>query len=698
MTSLGRNEKCSCGSGKKHKQCCMLKINTNQISSESTVATEGNVVAFELQSAIKYYQVGQCSEAKTICQKLLQIAPKHPEVLYLIGVISYDAKAYEEAFNYINQAKTINPSNPFYQNLLGSTLCERGKMDEAVIAFRKAISLKPDFAEAHNNLANTFLKQEKLNDAIASYKKAISTKPNYAEAHNNLANAYLKQEKLNDAIASCQKAILIRPNYAEAYNYLGRALSKQGNLDAAFDIYCKAFALNPKLDYLAGEIFYLSMQLCNWDHFHVLREKLIDLVQSDCLAATPFVVVTSTDSLFLQRKAAEIFVKHGNKTSIHQDLFPVGKKKKKIHIGYFSSDFGNHPVTHLLIGLLESHDKNNYEITAFSFGRKNKDEWTERVISAVDNFIDVQSKSDRDVALLARSMGIDIAIDLNGFTTNSRPFIFAEKAAPIQIIHLGYLGTLGSEYIDYLIATNILVPEDKKDFYAEKIVYVPNYMCIENKEKISSKIFKRADFGLPDNGIVFCSFNNNYKITPDVFCSWMKIIKKVEGSVLWLLVKNKTAIRNLKIEAEKQGIDTTRIVFAEVLPRDEHLSRHNLADIFLDTYPCNAGATACDALRLGVPIVTRVGETFASRIAASLLDAVDLPELITATEEEYEALAVALATDQDRLAALKQKLAKNMTTSSLFDPKLTTKYIESAYTETYERYHAGLLPDHIHIS
>jgi len=691
--TIGRNDKCPCGSGKKYKQCCM--VNANQSASEARVLTGREAVASELQSAIKYYQGGQFSEAQAICQKLLQIAPKHPEVLYLLGVISYDAKAYDEAFHYVHQAKMLNPSNPFYQNLLGSTLCEKSKRDEAVIAFRKAISLKPDFAEAHNNLANTYLKQEKLNDAIASYQKALLIKPNYAEAHYNLANAYLKQEKLNDAIASYRKAISFRPNYAEAYQQLGSALNKQGDLDAAFDIYCKAFALNPKLDYLAGDIFLLSMQLCNWEHFQVLRAKLVDLVQADCLE-NPFTVVTLTDSLSLHRKAAEIYIKHENKTNIQQKSFPVREKKEKIHIGYFSSDFGNHPVTHLMIGLLESHDKNKYEISAFSFGRKKTDEWSERVASAVDHYIDVKSKSDKEIALLARSMGIDIAVDLNGFTGNSRPIIFAEKAAPIQVSHLGYLGTLGSEYIDYLIASTTLVPDNKKEFYTEKIAYVPNYMCIENKEEISSKTFKRADFGLPDQGVVFCSFNNNYKITPDVFCSWMKIIKKAEGSVLWLFVRNKTAISNLKIEAEKQGVDTARIVFAEVLPRDEHLARHNLADIFLDTYPCNAGATAFDALRMGVPIVTRVGETFASRIAASLLVAVDLPELVTATKEEYEALAVELATDPERLAALKQKLAKNLTTSSLFDAKLTTKYIEAAYTEMYGRYHAGLLPDHIH--
>lgn len=691
---IGRNDKCTCGSGKKYKQCCM--INKVKAASGARVTLGGDALKLELQSAIKYYQGGQLSEAQSICQKLLQIVPKYPEVLYLLGVIFYDTEEYGEAFNYAHQAKMLKPSNPFYQNLLGSTLCENGKSDEAVIAFRKAISLKPDFAEAYHNLANTYLKQEKLTDVISCCQKAISIRSNYAEAYLKLAIAYTLNKNLTDAIASYKMAIIFRPNYADAYFHLGNSLDEQGNIEDSYDNYLKAFVLNPKIDKLAAIVFLQSMKLCNWDNFQVFREKLIDLVQSDCLEI-PFVVVTLIDSLSLHKKAAEKYSVHETNKIIQQNPFSVKQKNKKIRIGYFSSDFCNHPVTHLIIGLLESHDRNKFEITAFSW-INDKDDWSERVISAVDRFVDVKLNSDKEVSLMARSIGIDIAVDLNGFTANCRPLIFAEKAAPIQVSHLGYLGTLGSEYIDYLIASNTLVPDDKKNFYTEKIVYLDNYMCIENKEVISSKTFTRADFGLPDQGVVFCSFNNNYKITPDVFCSWIKIVIKVEGSVLWLFVRNKTAIRNLQNEAEKQGIDTARIVFAEVLPRDEHLARHKLADIFLDTYPCNAGATAFDSLQMGIPIVTRVGETFASRIAANLLNALGLPELVTTTKEEYEDLAVELATDHKRLAELKQKLAKNLITSPLFDVKLTTRYIESAYTEMYERYHAGLAPDHIHIN
>lgn len=663
MKILGRNDKCSCGSGKKYKQCCMLNEKTTLISRETHVGIDRNAVEYELQTAIKYFHAGRYSETKTICQKLLGITPNNPEILYLLGVIAYDAKSHKEAFNYANQAKILKPSNPFYQNLLGSTLFENGKIDEAVIAHRKAISLKPDFPEAYYNLGNTYLKQKKFNESMICFRKAIS----------------------------------IKPNYAEAYHLLANTADKQGEVDVALDIYYKAYSLNPNLDYLVGEVFLLSMTLCKWDHFNHFREKLQTLILSERLAAIPFTVVTLTDSPNLQRKAAEIYVKHENTVSTRQNLFPLSGKKEKIHIGYFSPDFGNHPVTHLIIGLIESRDKNNFEISAFSFGAAATDKWKERLVSAVDHFVDVREKSDEEVAALSRSMGIDIAVDLTGYTSNNRPFIFAERAAPIQVSYLGYLGTLGAEYIDYLISTTTIVPESNKEFYKEKLAYIPNYMSIEKKEKSSTKIYRRSDFDLPDNGIVFCSFNSNYKITPDVFSSWIDILKRVDGSVLWLFVRNNSAIANLKSEAEKQGFDISRIVFAEALPQDEHLSRLSLADIFLDTYPCNAGATACDALRMGVPLLTRVGETFASRIAASLLDSMDSPELITTTKEEYENLAVDIATDKERLVALKKKFADNSITSSLFDKKINTKYIEAAYTEMYERYCAGLKPDHIKI-
>jgi len=319
--------------------------------------------------------------------------------------------------------------------------------------------------------------------------------------------------------------------------------------------------------------------------------------------------------------------------------------------------------------------------------------------AAFDQFIDVRNQPDKYSALLSRNMEIDIAVDLAGFTTFGRTDIFALRASPIQVSYLGYPGTMGADFIDYIIADPMLIPEDSKQHYREKIVYLPNsYQVNDAKRSISDKAFTRAELELPPTGFVFCCFNNSYKITPPVFDRWMRILKKVDGSVLWLSEHNGKAASNLRKEALARGVNPERLIFAKRLPLlGEHLARHCSADLFLDTLPYNAHTTASDALWAGLPVLTCLGKTFAGRVAASLLNAIHLPELITTTPEAYEVLVIELATNADRLAEVKQKLAKNRLTTPLFDTTLFTKHIEAAYTAMYERYHADLAPAHIYV-
>jgi predicted O-linked N-acetylglucosamine transferase (SPINDLY family) len=323
--------------------------------------------------------------------------------------------------------------------------------------------------------------------------------------------------------------------------------------------------------------------------------------------------------------------------------------------------------------------------------------------AAFDQFIDIRNQPDKCSALLSRNMEIDIAIDLGGFTTFSRTDIFAWRAAPIQVNYLSYPGTMAADFIDYIIADPIIIPEDNKHHYCEKIVFLPNsywpnsYQVNDAKRSISNKTLTRTELGLPLTGFVFCCFNKNYKITPRVFDRWMRILKKVEDSVLWLFEGNEKAESNLKKEALARGVKAERLIFAERLPVDEHLARHCSADLFLDTLPYNAHTTACDALWAGLPVLTCLGETFAGRVAASLLNALHLSELITTTPEAYEALSIELATNADRLAEIKNKLAKNRLITPLFDTTLFAEHIEAAYVAMYERYHAGLAPSHIYV-
>jgi predicted O-linked N-acetylglucosamine transferase (SPINDLY family) len=348
--------------------------------------------------------------------------------------------------------------------------------------------------------------------------------------------------------------------------------------------------------------------------------------------------------------------------------------------------------------LFERHDRAKFEWVAFSFGPDAKDEMRKRVSTAFDRFIDVRNRSDMDIAHLSRSLEIDIAVDLKGFTYDMRVGIFSYRAAPVQVGYLGYPGTMGAAYIDYLIADGTLIPQSSQQHYSEKIAYLPNsYQVNDRKRAIADKAFTRRELGLPDAGFVFCCFNDSYKITPHTFNGWMRILKRVPESVLWLLEGNRAAGDHFRKLAEQSGVSAQRLIFATRLPLAEHLARHRTADLFLDTFPCNAHTTGSDALWAGLPLLTCMGEAFASRVAASLLNAIDLPELITTTQEQYEALAVELATDAERLGQIRRKLQSNRLNAPLFDSELFARHIENAYSQMYERYQADLPPEHIHV-
>jgi predicted O-linked N-acetylglucosamine transferase (SPINDLY family) len=398
----------------------------------------------------------------------------------------------------------------------------------------------------------------------------------------------------------------------------------------------------------------------------------------------------------VQRKVADIYVHErypAATTPTDRRFLP---RHEKIRIGYFSADFRNHAIAYLIAGLFELHDRNRFEVSAFSFSPNTDDEMRARLSRAADRFLDVHAQSDGDVAELAKKLELDIAIDLTGFTAECRLGVFSLRAAPIQVNYLGYPGTMAAECIDYVVADSTVIPEADRRHYVEKIVYLPDsYQVNDSKRAISDKTFTREELGLPQTGFVFCCFNNSYKILPEVFECWMRILTHVEGSVLWLIRDSETAVHNLRREAQAKGVSANRLVFAKRMPLADHLARHRLADLFIDTLPYNAHTTASDALWAGLPVLTRIGETFAGRVAASLLRAIDLPELITATQEEYEHLAIALATNPGRLQQLKYKLKRNRLTTPLFNTALFTRHIEAAYMMMYERQRASLPPTHL---
>ncbi len=414
--------------------------------------------------------------------------------------------------------------------------------------------------------------------------------------------------------------------------------------------------------------------------------------------STPFALLALSNSPKLQLDASRIYANARHPLNLTLPDITKRRRHDKISVGYFRQSFASNRIAVLAAGLFENHDRSRFQFTAFSFKPNTIDYREQRIIGTFDNFMNVCGHSDKDVASLARALEIDIAVDLTGYTEDCRPGIFSMRAAPIQVSYLGYPGTMGTSYFDYLIADPTLIPVAHRKYYAEKIAYLPDtYQPNDVTRRVSNDRLTRFDVGLPKDGFVFCCFNNNYKFTPTVFDSWMRILKEVDSSVLWLFEGNVAAGGNLRREAAIRGVNPERLIFAKPIPLPDHLGRQRLADLFLDTLPYNAHTTASDALWAGLPVLTKVGETFAGRVTASLLNAIDLPELITTTTEAYEELAIRLAKDPQELAIARRKLADNRLTTALFNIQDFSKHIEAAYSEMYERYHAGLPPEHIHV-
>ena len=642
-------------------------------------------------------ELNQLDDAVKSYLKALTIKSDYAEAYNNLGVTLKDLDQLEEAVKCYEKALIIKPDYPEAHNNLGNALKNLGRLSKAVECFERMLTIDPDNAEGHNNLGNTLYVLGQPNAAGKSYMKALAIEPDYAEAHNNLGITLNELGRFKDAEASYNRALAIAPHFPEAYSNLGDLLTDLKRLDEALVSYETAFNLKPDIIFMLGKLLHTKMHLCLWDDLSSRLDELQDKIHNNEKVIPPFPMLGLIDDPELQRKVTEIFVnKHHPK---NHDLPKIGlyPKHKKIRIGYFSADFKEHPVAALTAELYEIHDRNHFEIHAFSYGPETNDKMHLRIKAGVDHFHDVRTMSYEDVAMLARSLEIDIAVDLGGSTTNSRTGIFARSAAPIQASYIGYIGTMGADYYDYLVADQTMIPEDNQKYYAEKIAYLPSFQVNDSTQSPPSTTLTRQDVGLPETGFVFCCFNNNFKITPTTFDSWGRILEKVKDSVLLIYVDNESAQINLTKEITLRGIDPSRLIFGKRLSKSEYLARYRVADLFLDTHPYNAGTTASDALRMGLPVLTYLGSSAVSRHAASILNALNLPELITTTLEEYESLAIELATDPEKLKIIKDKLVGNLSTAPLYDTSLFARNLESAYSMMYDRYQRGLDPDHIYV-
>ena len=684
------------------------------------------------QQAFQLQQNGRAQDAELIYKNLLQISPSHIGAKTMLGIIYVLTERDIEGIRLLKSSLNKDPKQFWAHNALGSGLFNTKQYQEAIFSFNKALILKPDYTDAYFNLGKTQRALGQYKDAIISYSKCIDLDKSYAGAYNNrgtiylenlkdyensvtnfqhfltlapessqglynLGNAFKQLERYEDALLSYSRAIQLKPDYAEAYYNQGLTFSELKCHDDALVSYERAIQFKPKMDYLLGNLIHTKMHLCDWGNFNSLVNQLTESILKREIVTTPLVTLALIDNPELQKQSAEIYINENHPISNKLSRVFKCSKSPKIRIGYFSADFRNHPVSYLTAELFELHNRDQFEIIAFSFGIDTQDPMRKRLEKGFDRFIDVREKSAAQIASLAREIQIDIAVDLGGHTRDSRLDIFAMRAAPIQISYIGYLGTIGAEYFDYLIADQFLIPKDKKKSYSEKIAYLPCYQVNDSQRTISEKLFTRTEIGLPENAFVFCCFNNIYKITPTTFDSWMRILNEVKGSVLLLLDANQTATNNLKKEATARGVDANRLVFGKPLPLPEYLARYRIANLFLDTLPYNAGTTASDALRVGLPVLTQIGESFAGRMAASLLNALGLPDLITTSPKAYESLAIKLATNKDQLEGIRNRLVGNLPSSPLYNTKLFAYNIELAYQEMYKRNQEELAPDCIYI-
>ena len=664
-------------------------------SYDKAIALKPDHVGAHYNRGIALKELERCDEALASFDKAISLNPSYADAYNNRGIALNELKRFDEALASYDRAVSLNPGYADAHNNRGAALKELRRLDEAVTSLDRAIALKPDYAEAYNNRGNVLTELNRLDEALGSYNKAISLNPHYADAYNNRGVTLKELRRLDDAVASYDQAIALNPGRAAAYNNRGYALKELKRLDEALASYDKASSLDPDAAGLEGMRLHTRMLICDWTNFDAECANLTSSVKNRKATTQPWVFAGISSSPEDQLQCARSWV--AEKFPPSQKTIWQGEKYRhdRIRVAYVSADFHQHATSYLMAGMFECHDKSKFEVAAISIGPQDNSEMRQRLKRSFGTFIDAVTLSDDEVASKIREREIDLLIDLKGFTQDARTNIFARRPAPVQVSYLGYPGTMGANYIDYIIADHTVISDEDRKFYSEKIAVLPDsYQVNDRSRVISDKAFSRSDCGLPSQGFVFCCFNNNYKITPHMFDRWIRILVQVDGSVLWLLHDNASAASNLRSAAAARGVSADRLVFAERLPLPEHLARHRLADLFLDTLPCNAHTTASDALWAGLPVLTCLGETFAGRVAASLLKAIGLPELI-ATPEAYEQMAIDLAKHPEKLAVIKRKLAANRPTTPLFDTTAFTGHIEAAYTKMYERHQAGLTPDHI---
>ena len=673
-----------------------------------------------LQSLRRY------EEALACFRRASELQPDFLDAIVNCGIVQLALRRYDAALANFDLVTEKAPQDAEAWNNRANALLELGRETEALASLDKALSLKPDYANAWNNRGVTLQHLERHEEAFAAFDRALALAPQLTAAFNNRGNSFMTLRQYEKAYADFERASTLSPDFTEALTNRGTVLVAMRRLDEAIALYDRVLRIDPNnaealrnranalivlrrfeegaldceklltLDrenkYMKGILAHARLQCCDWREYDEMIAAVESGVRSGRRVIPPFENFSLSRSAADQYSCAKIYA---------QDKYPQrsplwrGERYRhdKIRLGYLSADFRNHAVASLTATVFEHHDRSRFETIAFSFGSEKRGAMRTRLEAAFDRFIDVERDSDERIAERIREMEVDVVVDLTGYTGECRPGILTYRPAPVQASYLGFAGTMGLDFIDYLIADRAVVPENEHAFYSEKLAYLPECFINYDPRRGIGPTPSRTTVGLPETGFVFCSFNNSYKFSPDVFAVWMRLLRALPDSVLWLPQGNAAAMRNLAAEAQFRGVAPDRLRFAPYIAEgDAHLARMRCADLFLDTLPYNAHTTAADALWAGLPLLTCKGATFAGRVAASLLSACGLPELITDSLAAYERRALSLARDPSTLAALRRKLQDHRLSSTLFDTPRFTRNIEAAFVAMWERQQRGEAP------
>jgi len=692
-----------------------------------SAADQSAGVEADLQQALALHKQGRFDDAESLYRAVLALAPLNFDALHLLGIVQYQKGRHDAAIALFDRAIDVGPNDPFAHFNRALALDALKRPGEALAGWDRVLQIKPDYVEAHVNRGNALAQLKRFEEAVLSYDRALRLKPGFADALNRRGAALVELRRYHDALACWDCLLQLNPKSADAHVNRAVTLEMLNRYDEALIGYETAIALEPNsaqiqndrgslwaeklkdyegaipdfervllLDrdypYARGRLLQARLYCCDWRSFESEATSLEEGVRERRRTCWPFTLQVISQSPADLKTCAEIFA------SDHPPAEPLWRGERyrhdKIRLGYVSGEFCEHATSYLTAGLFESHDKSRFEIHAFDNGVDDGSAVRKRLTAAFHSFTEIPRQPDSAAAKSIREREIDVLIDLNGYVGRERIDVFALRPSPLQVNYLGFPGTTAAPFMDYIVADRIVIPEFEQCHYSEKVVYLPDtYQANDSRRRIAQHTPTRTEMGLPETGFVFATFNNCYKYTPLMFDVWMRLLRAVDGSVLWILENNAAAKRNLKREAEARGVASERLIFARNVKLEDHLARHRLADLFLDTLPCNAHTAASDALWAGLPVLTCAGSAFAGRVAASLLNAIGLPELVTHNLADYEALALHLARDKAALAAIKAKLSANRLTMPLFDTDRFRRHLEAAFTTMWERHNRGEPPE-----